>query len=92
MSCNGVQKKVKYSDEHCHEETPHKSLKHKQINELSDAYLDIIKTIGEDPDREGLLKTPQRAAKAILHFTKGYHQTVNGKESFYFKSLPEKLM
>ena len=32
----------------------------------------LIESIGEDPKREGLVKTPQRAAKAWVHFSKGY--------------------
>ncbi len=32
--------------------------------------------LGEDPDREGLVRTPERAAKALLFFTQGYTQTV----------------
>ena len=32
----------------------------------------LIESIGEDPKREGLVKTPQRAAKAWAHFSKGY--------------------
>ena len=32
--------------------------------------------VGEDPNREGLLETPMRAAKAITFFTKGYQETV----------------
>jgi len=36
-------------------------------------YLEIIKTIGEDPEREGLIKTPARAAKAMKYMTEGYH-------------------
>ena len=32
--------------------------------------------LGEDPNREGLLETPMRAAKAITFFTKGYQETV----------------
>ncbi len=35
-------------------------------------YREILKLIGENPDREGLLKTPVRAAKALLDITQGY--------------------
>lgn len=37
-------------------------------------YAKLIKEAGEDPTREGLLKTPQRAAKALKFLTKGYEQ------------------
>lgn len=39
---------------------------------LSDSYKNIIKNIGEDPEREGLLKTPERIAKAMQYLTQGY--------------------
>ena len=35
-------------------------------------YREILKLIGEDPDREGLIKTPVRAAKALVDITAGY--------------------
>lgn len=40
--------------------------------DLMDKYEFIIDGIGEDPKREGLLKTPERAAKAIQFLTHGY--------------------
>ncbi len=42
------------------------------INKLSPLYRTILETIGEDPDREGLLDTPVRVSKAIQFLTHGY--------------------
>ena len=42
------------------------------VNELKENYKNIIKIMGEDPEREGLLKTPERIAKAMLFNTRGY--------------------
>ena len=42
------------------------------IENLSFHYKDILKQIGEVPGREGLLKTPERVAKALLYLTQGY--------------------
>lgn len=38
---------------------------------LTDNYNNILKTIGEDTEREGIVKTPERAAKAIQFLTSG---------------------
>jgi GTP cyclohydrolase I len=42
------------------------------IENLSNHYQDVLKQIGENPAREGLLKTPERVAKALLYLTHGY--------------------
>lgn len=39
---------------------------------LSDNYKNVIESLGEDVDREGLLKTPERVAKAMQYLCKGY--------------------
>ena len=46
-------------------------------NRLEEYYRQIIEGVGEDPDREGLEKTPERAAKAMQYLTRGYQQTVD---------------
>lgn len=42
------------------------------ISNLSSHYHEVLKQIGEKPEREGLLKTPERVAKALLYLTQGY--------------------
>jgi GTP cyclohydrolase I len=42
------------------------------ISNLSGHYYEVLKDIGENPEREGLLKTPERMAKAMLYLTQGY--------------------
>lgn len=45
---------------------PHK------IASIASHYSEILKDLGEDPNREGLLKTPERVAKALQFLTHGY--------------------
>ena len=45
-----------------------------KIEELMVHYREILRLLGEDPDREGLIKTPERVAKAMSFITKGYAQ------------------
>ncbi len=47
------------------------------MNSLQNPYELLIQHIGEDPNREGLIKTPQRALKAFEFLTQGYQQTLN---------------
>ena len=45
-----------------------------KTEQLSYHYKEILKLLGEDPDREGLVKTPYRVAKAMQFMTRGYHE------------------
>ena len=47
------------------------------IDQLTDAYNNILKGLGEDSTRDGLLDTPKRAAKAMEFLTSGYHQNLD---------------
>lgn len=56
---------------------PYKNLEEYNIsitNEVKDSFSKIIDEIGENIERDGLLKTPERAAKAMLFLTQGYKQ------------------
>ncbi|WP_270088822.1 GTP cyclohydrolase I FolE [Sphingobacterium sp. SYP-B4668] len=44
------------------------------VDRISTHYTDILQALGEDPTREGLLKTPERVAKALKFLTQGYEQ------------------
>ena len=47
-----------------------------RLQKLQGAVRTILECIGEDPEREGLLGTPERYARAMLFFTKGYEENV----------------
>ena len=46
----------------------------KRVAELAEHYHAILQLLGEDPSREGLLKSPERIAKAMLYLNQGYDQ------------------
>ena len=54
-------KKIEHYDDDC-------------TKSLSSNYKEVIENLGEDPTREGLLKTPERVAKAMQFLTQGYDQ------------------
>lgn len=56
------------------EETPEQA--RVRLDKMSGAVRTILECIGEDPSREGLLGTPERYAKAMLFFTRGYQENI----------------
>ena len=47
-----------------------------RLQKLAGAVKTIFECIGEDPERQGLRETPERYAKALMYFTKGYEENV----------------
>ena len=39
---------------------------------------ELLRRVGEDPERDGLLRTPERVEKSLAFLTRGYNQTVSG--------------
>ncbi|KAG8628297.1 hypothetical protein KVT40_004170 [Elsinoe batatas] len=56
------------------EQTPEQE--EERLKKLSGAVRTLLECIGEDPDREGLYGTPERYAKAMMFFTKGYEENL----------------
>lgn len=46
------------------------------MEQMADAVRTLLLGVGEDPEREGLLKTPKRVAEALLFLTSGYNQSL----------------
>lgn len=47
-----------------------------RIKRIAESVRVILQCLGEDPLRDGLLKTPERYAKALMFFSKGYEESV----------------
>ncbi len=58
-------------------EADHKHELQDQTANLESLYTQILENMGEDPSRQGLMRTPLRAAKALEFLTSGYHQDID---------------
>lgn len=66
----------------------------KITDEVRDRYRQIIEELGEDTSREGLEKTPERAAKAMQFLTQGYYQDASAilKSAMFKESYNEMVI
>ena len=53
------------------------ALDQKNLNRIADAYRELLDAVGEDLNREGLRRTPDRAARALEFLTQGYRQDMD---------------
>ena len=58
---------------------------------FSAAVRTILECIGEDPDREGLLRTPERYAQALMWMTRGYEERLAGQHLVQITHGPFRL-
>ena len=56
---------------------PEESRKNMDLPKIENAVRDILEAIGEDPNREGLLETPQRVARIYAEVFAGLHRDIN---------------
>ncbi len=47
------------------------------IKDIEPTVRELLRQLGEDPDRNGLQETPKRVAKALTYLTQGYHQDID---------------
>ncbi|MCP4010366.1 MAG: GTP cyclohydrolase I FolE [Proteobacteria bacterium] len=52
-------------------------MKNDSTEQIAAHYTEIMSALGEDISRDGIVKTPMRAAKAMQFLTEGYHQTLD---------------
>ena len=63
-------------------------------DDVKERYRKIIEDLGEDTKRDGLLKTPERASKAMQFLTQGYHQDASAilKSAMFKESYNEMVI
>ncbi len=64
------------------------------LDPMAEHVIALLRAIGEDPDREGLLKTPGRVARALRELTRGYGQDVDAilKEALFTEQYDEMVI
>ncbi|NTV67878.1 MAG: GTP cyclohydrolase I FolE [Chlorobaculum sp.] len=64
------------------------------LGSMADAVYTLLKGVGEDPEREGLLLTPERVAKSLRFLTKGYRQDPEQllKQAVFTESYDEMVL
>lgn len=60
------------------------------LDELASHYQEILQLLGENPDREGLEKTPMRVAKAMQVLIEAIHRTLN--ECYWMHCLKKSMI
>ena len=85
-SNTSVSESVDFVESRRHPESFTEEDRLRSVSCMADAYQSILAMIGEDPERQGLHKTPERAAKALMYFTKGYEEKISGEcsQSIFF--------
>ena len=58
-----------------------------RLERMKGAVRTLLECVGEDPEREGLLATPERYAQAMLYFTRGYQENAMDIVGFPLRSL-----
>ncbi len=58
-------------------ENDNKANEESSLTAMRDAYLTLLQGVGENPERDGLIDTPNRAAKALAFLTHGYQLNID---------------
>ncbi|KAM8887790.1 GTP cyclohydrolase 1 2-like [Synchiropus picturatus] len=66
---------TKHNDSHKDKNSDQETTDACKLSHIEKAYTTVLSELGEDVNREGLLRTPLRAAKAMQFLTKGYKET-----------------